>query len=719
MSSTILYKFRSGTTFEALPLPGSAARLFDVKKAIVLAKKLDQGSIEFDLSVRDATTNEEYIDESMLLPRGTRLIVQRLPAAKGYGFLSRMARNQYGGAPPPPTDPRGARGGPGTPMVVPSNFYTIDGRGNDDDEEFVSSSRATNTAEDEEKELAALRAATDSATSSGHTSSSGVASVAFRGGRPGGPPHMGGRGPPGAPGASDRKPPRRNADPELREQEKQLQPKKRATGIPRTFLSLSKPPPADGAAETESSGIATLQPNAIGFEELKNRGGGQSESASGSKRDLDSALKITATSIPDYLQCAMCQGIAKDAMILPWDPEGRTVRETCIRDALTQNGFRCPLTGMEGVSPDDLLPNHALRKAAEQFVKGVMEKMAEIDMTQVDDDEVTDEAGNGEKGDKIFEGDDTGVIVSKRATIAERKKKHEEDDPFGAGDDDFGGDVFAVEVEKPEETEAADKRAETSDVDQNIESPKKEEKRSLAEKGDTVDEITNSAEEKQAAVSVPEDNAVSKTSESTADSVVDHSHQLPSAAQKSTSGSPTQQGANRREATKRRGPPVGYAMGPAGGAVGGPQVARNEGRPHADSSPRGGPRHDAGFEDGHQDRSYHGGRGRGDRGGRFGGRYGGRGRWDNRQGRGHRGRGERDHHAQHSADHEESSPTQREDVSNQFSYFIVRLFFQVLYGIIRVFASGVCRSISLVEGNQCVFVRLNLSNISAPINLIG
>ena len=114
MSSTILYKFRSGTTFEALPLPGSAARLFDVKKAIVLAKKLDQGSIEFDLSVRDATTNEEYIDESMLLPRGTRLIVQRLPAAKGYGFLSRMARNQYGGAPPPPTDPRDARGGPGT-----------------------------------------------------------------------------------------------------------------------------------------------------------------------------------------------------------------------------------------------------------------------------------------------------------------------------------------------------------------------------------------------------------------------------------------------------------------------------------------------------------------------------------------------------------------------------------------------------------------------------
>ena len=33
MPFTILYKFRSGQTFEALTLPDSAARLVDVKKA--------------------------------------------------------------------------------------------------------------------------------------------------------------------------------------------------------------------------------------------------------------------------------------------------------------------------------------------------------------------------------------------------------------------------------------------------------------------------------------------------------------------------------------------------------------------------------------------------------------------------------------------------------------------------------------------------------------
>ena len=93
MASTILYKFQAGTNFKALPLPGSAARLFDVKKAIVKAKRLDSGSMEFDLAVRNAENNEEYVNEAMLLPRGTRLIVQRLPASRGQGLLARIARN--------------------------------------------------------------------------------------------------------------------------------------------------------------------------------------------------------------------------------------------------------------------------------------------------------------------------------------------------------------------------------------------------------------------------------------------------------------------------------------------------------------------------------------------------------------------------------------------------------------------------------------------------
>ncbi|CAB9519301.1 Retinoblastoma binding protein 6 [Seminavis robusta] len=255
MSSTILYKFRSGTTFEALPLPGSAARLFDVKKAIVTAKKLDAGTMDFDLSVRNAATNEEYTDESMLLPRGTRLVVQRLPAAKGQGFLARMARNQYGMPPSAPSAP--GSGG------APSGFYEIDSRARDDDEEFVSS---------EDQELALLNAARD-------TASANPAPGGLRPATTGNFGRTAGQGPPQhhhqhQGGQQRQMKQRQNADPEIREQEKKLVGRKRATGIPRTFLNLSAPPTTEAKeGEGEENNAPLLQPNTLGFEELKQRAG--------------------------------------------------------------------------------------------------------------------------------------------------------------------------------------------------------------------------------------------------------------------------------------------------------------------------------------------------------------------------------------------------------------------------------------------------------------
>ena len=482
-SSTILYKFRSGTTFEALPLPGTAARLFDVKKAIVTAKKLDQGSMEFDLSIKDATTNEPYTDEGMILPRGTRLIVQRLPAGKGQGILARIARDPYGG------------GGGGAPAggAAPSNFYTIESKANDD-EEFVNN--------DDDAELAALRAATDTGQ---------VGRMA----RPGGAPF---RPPPRTGGAAPLKA-RPNADPELRE----AAPKKRATGIPRTFLSLK-------AEQDEDATL--LQPNRIGFEELVQRGGGLSETAA-TKRDLEYALKLTASVIPDYLACAICGKVVKDAMILPWDPEGRTTCETCIRDALTQNGFRCPLTGMEGVSPDDLLPNLALRKAADQFVKGVMEKMEEVEKQQIVDDEEEDEAEEEALNDlskkEVLEGDsgEKGVLVSRKSITNVAPVKEE--------DVDFGGDVFAIDEPVPEPPAApADPVTETKETTPTV--VKKEE------------------EAKATAVKVEE----------------------PVVAPAKVEEAPV----SRRE--RRRGPPAGYSMGPAGGAVSAVARPREDDRRRAD-----------------------------------------------------------------------------------------------------------------------------------------
>mmetsp|Transcript_18113 Transcript_18113/g.44756 ORF Transcript_18113/g.44756 Transcript_18113/m.44756 type:complete len:617 (+) Transcript_18113:4234-6084(+) len=530
MASTILYKFRSGTTFEALPLPGSAARLFDVKKAIVKAKKLDSGSMEFDLGVRNADTNEEYSNESMLLPRGTRLIVQRLPAQRGHGFLARMARNEQAGT---GMAPQGSS--------APNSFYTIESRAGDDDE-FVQAPVAN-----EEKELAALQAATN--LQSGGPAISGGGYAASRSSNfP-----SGGGGGGGAPKRNFHAPQqfRPNADPELREQEKKLQPKKaRTTGIPRTFQSLQAPPPTEGA-EGDDTAVPVLQPNSQGFKDLVSRGGGQSANITGTRHDLDYALKLTASTVPDYLLCPICNKALRNATLLPWDPEGRSTCESCIRDALTQSGFRCPLTGMEGVSPDDLLPNIGLRKAVDMFIKGVMDKVDEVEQMRVEEDEnvgAETTTGSGLNGD-ILEGDgiEKGVIVSRKSSIV--RKKFEEDDPF-ADDDDFGGDVFAVEVDKPIEEETEEKKEEMKEADATTAA--KEEDKAASESKEADSNRVDKDETNPNSRSDPSSSRNAPDSSTSAEAKVGENENV----KKKESPPPPKR--------RRRGPPAGYTMGPAG-----------------------------------------------------------------------------------------------------------------------------------------------------------
>jgi DWNN domain len=562
MSSTILYKFRSSTTFEALSLRGLSVRLFDVKKAIVKAKKLD-GGMDFELEVQDATTNQPYIDESMILPRGTRVIVHRVGAPKGQGFVARMQRAEAGMA---------LQGPASTSSNNSSGYYTIQSHV-DNDDDMISTSRVA-----DERELAALMAATETpsvnATAGINRPFVGAtASSSFR--------MAGNTVPPTGRLPSIPRPPsnhiRPNADPEIRAQEQLGMPKKRATGIPRTFLNLSAPSNTDGISEDMDS-LPRLQPNAIGFDELVHRGGGQSERASG--RDLEYALKLTATTIPEHLQCGICRSVAKNAMLLPWDAEGRTTCETCIRDSLTQNGFRCPLTGNEGVSPDDLIPNMPLRKAVDFFVQGVMDKMEEIVQHQVDEPDYEEDIALSSKD---FEGEtgDKGVIVSKKTIKEHRSKRNDDDDPFAAGEDDFGGDVFAVEAPDTvqEETVAVEKVVKNS-------SEKKTSKNS------SIIDTTNLSQKK-----------------SESDAPIEQKNDIP--AKSASKTEPPKESTATQDRRKQRTLPAGYTMGPAMGATAtsSPVVQVNR---VDDPSSSGGSRGRGGWN---TDRG--GFRGRGGRGGRF------------------------------------------------------------------------------------------------------
>lgn len=639
MSSTILYKFRAQTNFEQISLPGSSARLFDIKRAIVAAKRLDKTGgmqIEFDLSVRNAMTEEEYTDENMLLPRGTRVIVQRLPAAKGQGILARIARADAGMS-------TAVTARYGNQEAANGGFYTIESH--KDDDEFVSSTNISSQSpveeeNSEEKELAALKAATEKTGGSVYSTSQptkfGPAAVGIVPPPPsfGKPQSVGFQQHP----VTSNRP---NADPELREQERLAaqagQPKKRATGIPRTFLSISAPP-VEGEEkhdEENGSGAVKLQPNTIAFEALINRGGGQSGS-SGRALDLDYALKLTATEIPEHLQCGICGQVVKNAMLIPWDPEGRTTCEMCMRDGLAKNAFRCPLTGNEGVSPDDLLPNVGLRKAVDIFVKDVYEKMNEIVQAQEAEDEAEKaKAAQGAESKKAsdFEGDtlDKGVVLGRKDVLGHSgQKRRRETDDFG---DDFGGDVFDVEPEATEEENIEEENQD--DVNNDVSVITIENNSDVLKNGEeNTAKITSLSDEKDVHVNTDEklnqsnlasDEPTSKIEDSvtlnssgvnsspaTSNQTDPHSKDDEKKSSNESSESPTK---SRRDLLKNRAPPKGYAMGPAGAndssfnatrGVHGGRYIEHGGRGYTQGGrgryPPGG-RFDQG-------RGYHGGRGR-------------------------------------------------------------------------------------------------------------
>jgi len=593
-----MYKFRASTHFESLPMPGTSARLFDVKRAIVRAKKLDKSSggpqLEFDFSVKNAMTHEAYDDESMLLPRGSRLIVQRLPASRGHGLLSKIARSDAG------ISSIGAHVAYGNTAAAQSGFYTMESHKGEQDE-FVDAHPAvleapeSNTDEDgddSQKELAALNAVVQATNGS---------STAFsRSAQPGKFRSSAGVG--GVPLPTMAVPnfkqhnnshfhSRPNADPELRDQEHRLSqaPKKnRATGIPRTFLNITKQPTADpdGTAEGENgddgavdNSMVKLQPNDRGFKALVSRGGGLSGSGVGGKRhDLDYALKITARDIPDHLQCGICSQVVKNAMLISWDTEGRTACEFCMRDGLANNGYRCPLTGNEGVSPDDLFPNIGLRKAAELFEQDVIRCMLEIVEQQEADEEEERKISTKYRGTE-YEGDsmDKGISMQKKTVVLEKKRRHSDD--FG---DDFGADVFDMSNDVVTSINKTEDKAIATNPPQNENKNEiivNNSNKSIAESADdSKKSVLNSGHvDSEKDIDMTNDQSKNvvhsspflqktlnshpvKKSVPPGNNLIDNQKE---ASHKKQPPPPTT--ANRKEMLRKRGVPAGYVMGPAGG----------------------------------------------------------------------------------------------------------------------------------------------------------
>ncbi|KAJ3115766.1 Ras GTPase [Nowakowskiella sp. JEL0407] len=100
--SKIYYKFKSQKTNDAITFDGTSLSVFDLKREIIIAKKLGKG--DFDLVIESVDDGEEYTDDSKMIPKNTCVLATRKPPSKpGKGNAQRYLTSSGPGHGPIPT----------------------------------------------------------------------------------------------------------------------------------------------------------------------------------------------------------------------------------------------------------------------------------------------------------------------------------------------------------------------------------------------------------------------------------------------------------------------------------------------------------------------------------------------------------------------------------------------------------------------------------------
>ncbi|KAF9563120.1 DWNN-domain-containing protein [Agrocybe pediades] len=81
MASSVFYKFNSRKDESRVSFDGTGISVFDLKREIILANNMGKAN-DFDLYIYDATSKQEFKDDSTIIPRSSSVIVKRLPAAR-------------------------------------------------------------------------------------------------------------------------------------------------------------------------------------------------------------------------------------------------------------------------------------------------------------------------------------------------------------------------------------------------------------------------------------------------------------------------------------------------------------------------------------------------------------------------------------------------------------------------------------------------------------
>ncbi|KAJ5918672.1 hypothetical protein N7466_010664 [Penicillium verhagenii] len=89
MSSSVHFKFKSQKEPSRVTFDGTGISVFELKREIIGQSRLGDGT-DFELSIYNEDTKEEYDDDTTIIPRSTSVIARRLPAARpGKGGAAR------------------------------------------------------------------------------------------------------------------------------------------------------------------------------------------------------------------------------------------------------------------------------------------------------------------------------------------------------------------------------------------------------------------------------------------------------------------------------------------------------------------------------------------------------------------------------------------------------------------------------------------------------
>ncbi|KAL2518151.1 DWNN domain [Abeliophyllum distichum] len=363
----VYYKFKSAKDYDSVAIDGHFISVGHLKEKIFESKHLGKGT-DFDLLITNAQTNEEYLDEGMLIPKNTSVLIRRVPGRPRMPIVT---------APATEHEESKVENNSEDVQAVKIGFAGSDPSAMKYAEDFewdefgsdlyaipellpVHSSNPVQDApptskEDEDMKIKAL---IDTPTLDWQRQSSDGFGPGRGFGRGMGGRMMGGRG--FGRGILDRKTPPQgyichrckvpghfiqhcptNGDPNF-----DIKRVKPPTGIPKSMLMATP----DGSYALPSGAVAVLKPNEAAFE-----------------KEIEGMPSTRSVGdLPPELHCPLCKEVMKDA-VLTSKCCFKSFCDKCIRDHIISKSM-C-VCGATNILADDLLPNKTVRETIHRILE--------------------------------------------------------------------------------------------------------------------------------------------------------------------------------------------------------------------------------------------------------------------------------------------------------------------------------------------------------------